>query len=179
MVLDEVEPDTLLCRSSKILGNGVIDDIRDLVVIDAQSFERLRSPEAALDVARFDAILRKQERPYLLIGVGRWGSTDPNLGIPVSWNQITGARVIIESGFKDFRVAPSQGTHFFQNLTIGSVGYFTVNPDLEDGLLDWSWLADLPAVEGTDLVRHLRVESPLIVKMSGKTSEGIILKPGN
>ena len=126
--IGDVDAEAVLCRSSKVLGNGVVDDIHDLVVVDIESFERSRTPEVALQIARFDAILRKEERPYLLVGAGRWGSTDPHLGIPVGWNQITGARVIVESGFKDFRVAPSQGTHFFQNLTTGSVGYFTVNP---------------------------------------------------
>jgi CheY-like chemotaxis protein len=170
-------PDEIICRSSKVLGNGKVDDIRDIVLVDIESFERRKSSEVALQVARFDALLRKDGRPYVLIGVGRWGSSDPNLGIPVGWNDIAGARVIVEAGFKDFRVEPSQGTHFFQNLTSCQTGYFTVNPDAGQGQLDWDWLSKLDDVERTEYVRLIRLEKPLLVKMSGRTSDGVILKP--
>jgi hypothetical protein len=131
----------------------------------------------AQHVSRFNATLQKQNLPYLLVGVGRWGSSDPYLGIPVGWNQIAGARVIVEAGFRDFVVTPSQGTHFFQNLTSCNVGYFTVNPESGDGFIDWDWLTAQPVVEKTDFVRHVRVPAPLLVKMSGLTGEGVILKP--
>ncbi len=167
----------LLCRTPRVLGNGRIDDIADVVVVDIETFERQKSPEVAREVARFDALLRKEGRPYLLIGVGRWGSADPSLGIPVAWNQIAGARAIVEAGFKDIKVAPSQGTHFFQNLTSCSVGYFTVNPDVGEGHVDWEWLAGLKSVDSTEYVRHLRLEKPLLVVMSGRTGEGVIVKP--
>ena len=119
----------------------------------------------------------QQKRPYVLIGVGRWGSKDPLLGIPVSWNQISEARVIVEAGFRDFRVTPSQGTHFFQNITASSLGYFTVNPEAGDGLVDWGWLASQPAVLESVYVRHLRFAHPVAVRMHGRTNCGIILKP--
>ena len=169
--------DSLICRSATVLGNGRIEDLTDLVVVDVARFERLKSREAAQEVAHFDALLRKEGRPYGLIGVGRWGSSDPHLGIPVGWNQITGARVIVEAGFRDFRVAPSQGTHFFQNLTSGHVGYFTVNPDAGEGSLDWDWLAEQPARAEGEFVRHLRLASPAVVLMSGRSGEGVMLKP--
>ena len=178
VAIGEVDEREVVCRSSRVLGNGRIDDVRDLVVVDAESFERRRSVEVAGQVAHFDAVLRKEGRPYVLIGVGRWGSADPHLGIPVGWNQIAGARVIVEAGFRDFRVAPSQGTHFFQNLTSSQVGYFTVNPDLGEGRLDWEWLAAREAVAETDFVRHLRLERPLRIVMSGRGGEGVILRPG-
>ncbi len=120
---------------------------------------------------------RDQGTPYLLIGVGRWGSTDPWLGIPVTWDQISGARVIVEAGFRDFRVAPSQGSHFFQNLTAFQIGYFTVNPDAGEGFVDWEWLAAQKAVDEHGCVRHLRFPAPLTVMMNGKTSRGMIFKP--
>jgi hypothetical protein len=128
-------------------------------------------------VAHLDAKLQREATPYLLIGVGRWGSADPNLGIPVTWSQISGARLIVEAGFKDFRVAPSQGTHFFQNLTSCNVGYFTVNPEAGDGFVDWEWLADQPVVERRGAVSHVRLSAPLEVQMSGRTGHGVILKP--
>jgi hypothetical protein len=175
--IEEVGPDKLICQSSVVLGHGRTEDIRDLVVVDSQRFERSRSREVAHEVARINAKLSQENTPYLLIGVGRWGSTDPWLGIPVTWDQIAGARVIVESGFRDFRVAPSQGSHFFQNLTAFQIGYFTVNPDAGEGLLDWAWLAAQPAEEELGCVRHLRLESPITVLMNGKESRGVILKP--
>jgi CheY-like chemotaxis protein len=167
----------LVCRSNCVLGNGKIEDLLDLVVVEPQRFDRTRSRDVARQVARLNAELQKQATPYLLIGVGRWGSTDPFLGIPVAWNQIAGARVIVEAGFADFKVTPSQGTHFFQNLTSCNVGYFTVNPQAGDGFVDWDWLAGRPAATETDFVRHLRLDAPLTVKMSGRRGEGVILKP--
>ncbi len=95
----------------------------------------------------------------------------------MSWEAIAGARVIVEAGFKDFRVTPSQGTHFFQNLTSCNVGYFTVNPEAGEGFIDWDWLNAQPAIGETAFVRHVRLPDPVVVKMSGKTGEGVILKP--
>lgn len=168
----------IVCRSDTVLGNGRIDDLTDAIVVDRDSFDRSRSHQVSDEVARFNARLQKEGRPYLLIGVGRWGSNDPYLGIPVSWNDIAGARVIVESGFKDMHVTPSQGTHFFQNLTSCNVGYFTVNPDSGEGFVDWEWLAQGTVVERTEFVRWLRFDEPLLIKMSGRTGEGVILKPG-
>jgi CheY-like chemotaxis protein len=175
--LGGVEPGSLVCRSSSVLGHGKIEEIHDVVVVDFHRFERDRSREVALELARFNAELTESERPYLLIGVGRWGSADPYLGIPVTWDQIGGARVIVEAGFRDFRVTPSQGTHFFQNLTSSNVGYFTVNPDAGEGFVDWEWLERQPAVAEAGWVRHLRFHRPVVVKMNGKKNQGVILKP--
>jgi CheY-like chemotaxis protein len=165
----------VLCSSTSVLGNGRIDDIYDIVVVDRARFDRGTTRRTAADIAQFNAELAG--RPYLLIGVGRWGSADPWLGIPVTWEQIAGARVIVEAGFEDIRVQPSQGTHFFQNLTSFHVGYFTVNPDAGEGFVDWDWLAAQPAVRGTGSVRHVRTDKPVVVTMNGKTGEGVIVKP--
>ncbi len=173
-----VEEERVLCRSSRVLGNGVIEDVRDAIVVNVRRFDRLRSAETAQDVARFDGILRRARRPYLLVGVGRWGSSDPSLGIGVSWNQIAGARVIVEAGLPDLKVEPSQGTHFFQNLSSAGVGYLTVNPDLGEGYLDWDWLLEAPFAEERGCVRWLRFEEPLEIVLSGHTGEGLIVRPG-
>jgi CheY-like chemotaxis protein len=175
--MEEVEPARLVCQSSQVLGHGRVEDLRDIVVVDFHRFERARSFEVAQSVAYFNAHLGDSGTAYLLIGVGRWGSTDSWLGIPVAWDQISGARVIVESGFRDFRVVPSQGSHFFQNLTAFQIGYFTVNPDAGEGFVDWEWLNAQPAVEEHGCVRHLRFADPLVVLMNGKTSEGMIFKP--
>jgi len=95
----------------------------------------------------------------------------------VEWDEISGARVIVEAGFRDFRVTPSQGSHFFQNLTAFQVGYFTVNPDAGEGFVDWQWLGAVPAVEEQGCVRHLRFDEPLVVVMNGRTSRGMVFKP--
>jgi hypothetical protein len=177
LALDDVRPEQLICQSSKVLGNGRIDNLRDIVVVDSQRFERSRSQEVGAAVARFNRLLNEQNRPYLLIGVGRWGSTEPWLGIPVEWDEISGARVIVEAGFRDFRVTPSQGSHFFQNLTAFQIGYFTVNPDAGEGSVDWQWLTEQPALEEEGCVRHLRFAEPIRVLMNSRTSQGVIFKP--
>jgi hypothetical protein len=173
----DVDPADLVCRSAMVLGNGRIQNLSDIVVVDYQGFERSRSQEVAGAVAAFNQKLALENQPYLLIGVGRWGSNDPWLGIPVEWDEISGARVIVEAGFRDFRVTPSQGSHFFQNLMAFQVGYFTVNPDAGEGSVDWAWLSAQSAAEEKGCVRHLRLNAPLSVVMNGKTREGMIFKP--
>jgi len=175
--MDEVSPERLVCQSTRVLGNGRIEDLHDVVVVDFHRFERAQSQQVAEGVARLNAKLGENNTPYVLIGVGRWGSNDPWLGIPVEWDEISGARVIVEAGFRDFRVTPSQGSHFFQNLTAFQVGYFTVNPDAGEGFVDWQWLAAQPSVEERDCVRHLHFGQPLVVVMNGRTSQGMIFKP--
>jgi len=170
--------DELICESPSVLGHGHLDEIHDVVVVDRNRFERARSQDCAQAVAHFNVGLTKAERPYLLVGVGRWGSTHSWLGIPVRWPDISGARVIVEAGFKDFRVTPSQGTHFFQNLTSLNVGYFTVNQDAGEGFVDWEWLADQPAEEEMGCVRHIRFREPIRVTMNGTIQRGVIQKPG-
>jgi CheY-like chemotaxis protein len=177
LALDDVQPERLICLSGKVLGNGSIENLHDVVVVDSQRFERSRSQEVAKAVAQFNRLLNGENRPYLLIGVGRWGSNEPWLGIPVEWDEISGARVIVEAGFRDFRVTPSQGSHFFQNLTAFRIGYFTVNPDAGEGSIDWQWLTEQPAVEEQGCVRHLQFAEPIRVVMNSRTSQGVIFKP--
>jgi len=176
--MEDVSPDRLLCQSTKVLGNGRVDDLRDVVVVDFHRFDRARSQEVAEGVAYMNGKLSQQGLPYLLIGVGRWGSNDPWLGIPVEWDEISGARVIVEAGFRDFRVTPSQGSHFFQNLTAFQVGYFTVNPDAGEGFVDWPWLSAQETVEEQGCVRHLHFDEPMLVVMNGRKTLGMVFKPG-
>jgi CheY-like chemotaxis protein len=177
LALDDVQAERLICLSGKVLGNGCIENLHDVVVVDSQRFERSRSQEVAKAVAQFNRLLNGENRPYLLIGVGRWGSNEPWLGIPVEWDEISGARVIVEAGFRDFRVTPSQGSHFFQNLTAFQIGYFTVNPDAGEGSIDWQWLTEQPAVEEQGCVRRLQFAEPIRVVMNSRTSQGVIFKP--
>jgi CheY-like chemotaxis protein len=163
--------------SRRVLGTGRIEGIRDLVVVDFNRFERAHSVDTAAEIGRLNARLVSSGTPYVLIGVGRWGSRDPWLGIPVNWDQVSGARVIVEAGLRDLQVTPSQGSHFFQNLTAFNVGYFTVNPELGEGYVDWEWLDAQPHASAVAHVRHIRLDEPLLVTMNGKKGEGVILKP--
>ncbi|MBI3194879.1 MAG: histidine kinase [Ignavibacteriae bacterium] len=177
--LDSIDQSTLICQSSQVLGNGKISNIYDVIVVDFDKYERAKSQEVAREVGQFNGKLVSEGKPYLLIGVGRWGTLDPWLGIPVRWDQISGAKAIVESGFKDFAVEPSQGSHFFQNLTAFMIGYFSVNPHTNQGFVDWEWLKSQPTVEEKLFTRHLQFDNPLIVKMNGHQHKGIILKPEN
>lgn len=176
--VEDVTQDGLLCQSKQVLGNGAITNIFDVIYVDIQKFDRGKSRIVASEVSKLNSKLLSEKRPYLLIGVGRWGSLDPWLGIPVTWDQIAGASVIVESGFKDWSVTPSQGSHFFQNITSFRVGYFTVNSSTNADFIDWQWLKSIPAAEELEFTRHLRFDEPVIVKISGHKNKGIIIKPG-
>jgi CheY-like chemotaxis protein len=167
-----------VCESSQVLGNGSMDDIRDVIMVDIDRFSRSETRQVAHEIGLLNHSLAANRVPYLLIGVGRWGSADPWLGIPVNWDQISGAHVIIETGFKEMQVEPSQGTHFFQNLTSLQIGYFTIDGRGVDGFLDWKWLSSQPEHTRSDYVKHIRFAEPLAVRMDGQTGHGVILKPG-
>ncbi len=175
--LENIPHEKVLCQSTQVLGHGMIRDLRDIVVVAADTFDRSRSRDAAREIAAMNAELRDEHREYLLIGPGRWGSNDPLLGIPVKWDQISGARAIVESGFRDLSVDPSQGSHFFQNLTAFQVGYFSVNPRVRNSFVDWEWLASQRAASETSLVRHIRLDSGVTVTMNGRERRGAIVKP--
>jgi CheY-like chemotaxis protein len=176
--VDNAEKEDLICQSSQVLGNGAINDLRDIIVVDIQKFDRGKSRDVAAEVSQLNSELLALKKPYILIGVGRWGSLDHWLGIPVTWDQISGASVIVESGFKDFNVTPSQGSHFFQNITSFKVGYFSVNALDNLGFINWDWLSQQPAVRELKYARHLTFDQPLGVRINGQQNKGIILKPG-
>ena len=175
--VEETDPEDLICSSNQVLGHGTIDSILDLIVVDAERFERSKSADVALEVSQLNQKLTAEGRHYVLIGVGRWGSLDPWLGIPVRWNQISGAKVIVEASFKDLDVDPSQGSHFFQNVTSASVGYFAINPRIGTGFVDWNWLRNQTAAEEKRFVRHIQLSRPVMIKIDSRQNKGIILKP--
>lgn len=176
--MDEIERREMIAYSEQVLGNGILLDIHDVIYVDVETFERSKSREAAAEVSEFNAALVRERKPYVLIGVGRWGSMDDWLGIPVTWDQIAGAAVIVESGFKDFVVTPSQGSHFFQNITSFRIGYFTIPYDSPNGLIDWEWLRSIPPHAEKTFTKHLRFENPIEVKLNGHKNIGVIIKPG-
>jgi hypothetical protein len=173
--LSRVRDEDVFARAPQALGSGQIPEIRDLIVVRRDTFDRGRTPEIAMAVGRMNEKLRGRDAPYLLLGPGRWGTADRWLGIPVSWPQISSARVILECDLEDLKVEPSQGTHFFQNMTSYGIGYFTVH-ESEGGAVDWEWLDGLELVEETEWLRHLRTEEPLQVLVDVDRAAGVILK---
>ncbi|MBN2423990.1 MAG: histidine kinase [Calditrichaceae bacterium] len=176
--LEVKDKNTLLCESSCVLGHGITDSIYDIVYVDHQNFDRSKSKEVAREIHEFNEKLIRENKPYLLVGVGRWGTADPWLGIPVEWNQISGAKTIVETNFKNFMVTPSQGSHFFQNITTFMISYFTVNEFKDEGFFDWKWLTALPCEQKKQYTMHVRLEKPIIIKVNGQENKGIIIKPG-
>jgi len=170
----ELTDKNTLLSSEKILGNGSDESIQDIVYVVPEKFEARLTPKIALELEAINKKLITENRPYLLIGFGRWGSSDPWLGIPVNWGQISGAKAIVEAGLENMNVELSQGSHFFHNLTSFNVSYFSL-PFADDYKIKWEWLNRQKIVEETANVRHIRTESPLIVKVNGHKGYGVIL----
>jgi CheY-like chemotaxis protein len=173
--LSDYAPEDCFLYSNSALGNGVVDDVQDVVYVRTDNFKPSLNSEIARHVEKFNDKLQKQGRPYLLIGPGRWGSQDPWLGVPVRWGQIAGARTIVEMGLENYHVEPSQGTHFFQNLTSLRVGYLNINPSIGEGNINMKLLDEQSAEEETNLVRHVRFQKPLITMIDGKSSKGVVV----
>jgi hypothetical protein len=174
--IDDVDPSHTVICSNTALGNGIFPGIRDLVYINPDNWDASKSKQVAQQVEALNQQFREQKKNYVLVGPGRWGSADPWLGVPVKWPQISEARVIIESGLKNYRIDPSQGTHFFQNLTSFRVGYMTINPYINDGFYNLDLLSSQEVLHEEGAVRHVRFQEPLIIKIDGKSNRGIILK---
>jgi len=189
--LQKIPDDDCLLRSNNSLGHGISEDVIDVVYVKAgEDFTAANNPQIACEIEKINRRFLDGEfvvptegdgdsrgHSYILIGPGRWGSSDPWLGIPVKWPHISSARIIVETALKGYHVDPSQGTHFFQNLTSFGVGYFTISPYTGDGLFRQEVLDALPAVEETQYVRHVRFEQPLKIMMDGKKQTAVVLLP--
>ncbi|MFO8074228.1 MAG: PEP/pyruvate-binding domain-containing protein [Polyangia bacterium] len=176
--IGEIDRSSALCLTDRALGHGYLGGVRDVVYLPPGAFDRSRTVEAADQVGAICAALRSESREFVLIGPGRWGSADRWLGIPVRWSQIAGARCIVETDLPDIRVTPSQGSHFFQNMTSLGVAYLTVAPDDDGALLDLEWLGARAAEQELEMVRHVRFERELAIAVNGRSGSGAILKPG-
>ena len=168
--------DTIL-SSTSVLGHGIVNDVKDIIYVKSEAFNSANNQLIAYEIEKLNRAFTERPESYILVGPGRWGSSDHWLGIPVKWPHISNARVIVECGLENYRIDPSQGTHFFQNLTSFGVGYFTINPFKGDGWFDEEYLNNIPAVEETQYLRHVRLEKPMIIKMDGKRSLGVVMKP--
>lgn len=180
-IMDEdlslVKNEETILSSTSVLGHGIVGDVQDIIYVKTGAFNSSNNLLIAYEIEKMNRSFTDQEKGYVLVGPGRWGSSDSWLGIPVKWPHISNARVIVECGLENYRVDPSQGTHFFQNLTSFGVGYFTVNPFKGDGWFDEAFLNAQPAVEETEYLRHVRFDAPITIKMDGKKSLGVVLKP--
>ena len=175
--LHAVPEEELLLKSENALGHGIIDDVCDVIYVKTQGYSASNNQLIAYDIEKWNKRFLDEGKHYVLIGPGRWGSSDTWLGIPVKWPNISAARIIVEAGLTNYRVDPSQGTHFFQNLTSLGVGYFTINAYMNDGLYNQEVLDAMPAVEETKFIRWVRFERPLTIKMNGKKKVGIVQLP--
>ena len=180
-VLDEdlnlIKDENVLLRSNNSLGHGIMEDIHDIIYVKTEGYTASNNPTIAYEIEKMNRKFLDEGKHYILVGPGRWGSSDSWLGIPVKWPHISAARIIVEAGLTNYRVDPSQGTHFFQNLTSFGVGYFTINSYMNDGVYNQDILNAQPAVEETQFIRHVRFDNPLIVKMDGKKKQGVVMLP--
>lgn len=177
--LTQIPDDEMILKSENSLGHGIMDDIHDIVYVKTDGYSASNNPAIAREIEKLNQRFLDEGKHYVLIGPGRWGSSDSWLGIPVKWPHISAARVIVEAGLSNYRIDPSQGTHFFQNLTSFGVGYFTINAYNNDGIYDQLFLNAQEAVEETKFLRCVKFKNPVIVKMDGKKKIGVVLKPSD
>lgn len=175
---EKENPEDWIIYSELALGNGIVQDVYDLVYVKPQTFDAAKNPKIVPILDKLNQQFAQEDKNYVLVGPGRWGSSDPWLGIPVKWSQISQARVIIESGLKDYHIDPSQGTHFFQNLTSFRVGYFTINPFIKEGFYDIDFLEKQATIYEDEYIRHIRFDNYIEIKIDGKNNKGLIKKPG-
>jgi hypothetical protein len=168
------EIERAICHSTQALGNGETTTIADIVYVRPATFDPSRTVDIAAQVGALNGRLAAEKRPYLLVGPGRWGSADHWLGIPVEWHQISAVGAIVETTLSSLRADPSQGSHFFHNITSLGIGYITV-ADARYGRIAWDWLEAHPAATETAFLRHLRLERPLTIKIDGQSQEAVIL----
>ena len=175
--LNLIPTEQILLRSENALGQGVMDDIQDVIYVKTDGYSASNNQLIAYDIEKLNRRFLDEGKHFVLVGPGRWGSSDTWLGIPVKWPNISAARVIVEAGLTNYRVDPSQGTHFFQNLTSFGVGYFTINAYINDGIYNQELLNSMPAVEETKFLRWVHFDKPLTVKMNGKKKVGVVQLP--
>ena len=175
--LNLISEGNILLKSYNSLGHGIMEDIQDVVYVKTEGYSASNNPTIACEIEKMNRKFLDEGKNYVLVGPGRWGSSDSWLGIPVKWPHISAARVIVEAGLTNYRVDPSQGTHFFQNLTSFGVGYFTINAYMNDGIYNQDFLNTQPAVEETQFLRHVHFERPIVIKMDGKKKIGVVMMP--
>jgi CheY-like chemotaxis protein len=176
--IDAIDKCNMLLHSPSALGNGIYNTLCDIVFVKSDTFDPSKTHEIAAELEKINQNFVREDRNYVLIGPGRWGSSDSWLGIPVKWPQISAAKIIIEAGQDNYKVDPSQGTHFFQNLTSFKVAYMTINQFMDQGFIDKQYLDSLPIIAETNMIKHVQAKSPLQIIVDGQKRTGVILKEG-
>ncbi|MBG0859540.1 MAG: pyruvate, phosphate dikinase [Bacteroidales bacterium] len=171
---ESINRNELILETKKSMGNGLIDNITDLIYLETEKFDNLQTAGMADEIDRFNEKMLKEGRKYVLIGPGRWGTKDKFIGIPVVWPQISNAKVIVELGLTDFHLDASLGSHFFHNVTSMSVGYFSINPDPDSGMICWDKIKQQEVIGQGRFFRHVRFEKPMIIRMDGKKGIAVI-----
>lgn len=175
--LESLPPSKIFCFSRRVLGNGMVEDVKDLIAVKPEKFDLALSPKIAREVGNLNRKLEEEGRPFVLIGPGRWGSADPWLGIPVRWEEISRVKAIVETPLLEIEVEPSQGSHFFHNLSALKIGYFSVSLNKEESWIDLTFLERVSPFQETEHLKHFRFDYPLVIKMDGRKCQGVILKP--
>ncbi len=178
IIPDTINMSDTIIYSESALGNGKYEELNDFVYVKPTVFDASKTQEIATSIEQLNETFEEEGKNYIIVGPGRWGSSDPWLGIPINWTQISAAKIIVESGLEDFRIDPSQGTHFFQNLTSFKVGYLTINPFINDGFFDVDYLDKQNAVYEDKYIRHIRFKKPLTIMLEGKNNKAVIYKEG-
>lgn len=171
---EKVSTNNAIIYAKQALGCGSTEDVSDIIYVKPETFDNAKTREIGEEIDKLNKVMREQKRHYVLVGPGRWGSSDPWLGIPIKWPNISEAKVIVECGLKHFRVDPSQGTHFFQNLTSFGVGYMTINPFMDDGIFNTDLLDNSPAEYESNFIRHVKFPKPLSIYIDGRKNRGIV-----
>jgi hypothetical protein len=173
--IDRNDIENAFCYSTMALGNGMFSDISDIVLVRPDTFDPAKTVDVAAEIGKMNGKLTTEGRKYLLIGPGRWGSADRWLGIPVSWREISGVGAIVETTAENLKADPSQGSHFFHNITSLGISYLNTTDTGED-FIDWQWLDALAVLEKTGYLKHIRLDNPLTLKIDGKSSRAVLLK---
>jgi hypothetical protein len=175
--LSEIRKEELFLYTERAMGNGKVADLHDLVYVDPETFDKSKTAAMTEELGEINAALVGENRRYVLIGPGRWGSRDPWLGIPVNWNHISGAKIIVEVELPDFKVDPSLGSHFFHNVTSMNIGYFDIPYGSSGNFLDWEWLCRQVPLTRTEHFVHVRFDRPVVAKMDGRKRISVLYKP--
>ena len=174
--IDQFEKTGALLYTQTSLGNGEIKDIYDVIYVDKDAFDKMKTLEMVNEIEYLNRLMLDQDRPYILIGPGRWGTRDQFLGIPVNWSQISNAKIIVEVSLDNFPLDSSLGSHFFHNVTSMNIGYFSVNNQKNAESINWERLYKEKVINKTKYFRHVRFEKPLTVLMDGKEKKSIIIE---
>jgi hypothetical protein len=172
-----IDKDRIFLQSDTALGNGTISTVRDIIYVRPETFDNTKTIDIAEEIGHITESLQKTQTPFVLIGPGRWGSQDRFLGIPVKWSQISGVKVMIETALKDFKIEPSQGTHFFHNIISRGIGYISIPYQSHDHYMDLTWIEQQHVQKKASFVKHIHLSQPLTIKLNGRKKNAMILKP--